>query len=64
MKDVVQGFLEVSCVVGEGRVSQDHGLLLVAGIFCLTGAWWTPEVVRIMFNVLSIGTLKLALDSI
>jgi hypothetical protein len=62
VKDVVQGFLKVPCVVGERRVSQDHGLLLVADIFYLAGAERAPDIVRIMFNVLSIGTLQLALD--
>ena len=64
MKDVVQGFLKVPSVVGERRVSQDHGLLLVADIFYLTSAeWTTPDIVRVMFNVLSIGTVQLTLDS-
>ena len=63
MKDVVQGFLKVTCVVGERRVTQDHGLLLIADIFYLASAEWAPDIVRIMFNVLSIGTLQLALDS-
>jgi hypothetical protein len=63
VKDVVQGFLEVPCVVGEWWVSQDHGLLLVADIFCLAGAEWASDIVRIMFNILSIGTLQLALNS-
>ena len=63
MKDVVQGFLKVPSVVGKRRVSQDHGLLLVADIFCLAVAEWASDIVRIMFNVLSIGTLQLALNS-
>ncbi len=64
MKDVVQGVLKVPGVVGERWMSQDHGLLLVADIFYLTAAEWTPDFIRIIFIVIRIGTLQLALDSI
>ena len=64
VEDVVKGLFEVPCIVGEGRVAKDHGLLLVERFLLTVLSLFIFNIIILLIGTtkLSAYTIKLAIS--